>query len=367
VVGQPSRKLSRRREASESALAARFSFRSIVFLVVIFLGLLNLGGCGAYSGAPASFQAQTDSGSGSSGITGAVATQISQATPAPLEALPSSVAFGNVISGVAYAQAVALTNVGAADLTLTQVAVSGNGFDVSGISLPVTLAAGQSASISVTFESATPGSASGALIIASDAGGSPMMIALSATVGAPAVQLSASSSTVSFGSTSVGAATTQIVTLTNTGNSAVNIASIAAAGDGFAVSSAGNVTLAPNQSINIAVNFNPNAAGIATGNLIVFSNAPAVQVGLFGNGAASSQYSVAVSWSPSVSTVVGYYVYRGIGANAQLSKLSGAIVSTTAYQDANVASGQTYTYAVTAVDSNNNESALSTSASVTIP
>jgi fibronectin type 3 domain-containing protein len=64
--------------------------------------------------------------------------------------------------------------------------------------------------------------------------------------------------------------------------------------------------------------------------------------------------------------VVGYFVYRGAGPNPQLSKLSGAVNATT-YTDSAVVGGQTYTYAVTAVDANNVESVLSTTVTVTIP
>jgi fibronectin type 3 domain-containing protein len=120
--------------------------------------------------------------------------------------------------------------------------------------------------------------------------------------------------------------------------------------------------------VSVAVNFDPTEVGQATGNLVVTSNAPQVQIPLTGTGIAGAgpQYSVAVNWSPSTSTVVGYYVYRGTGTNPQLSKLGG-ILASTSYQDLTVLDGQTYTYAVTSVDSSGDESALSTSVSVTIP
>ncbi|MGC1188177.1 MAG: choice-of-anchor D domain-containing protein [Candidatus Acidiferrales bacterium] len=287
--------------------------------------------------------------------------------PVPVLATPSAVAFGNVLVGVNYTQTVLLSNVGSTDLIVTQVATTGNGYGATGISLPLQLAAGQSASLVVTFESTKPGGVFGTLVVASNAPASPMTIGLSATVGAALAQLTVSSSSVSFGNAPVGAATTQTVTLTNTGNSAVSISSVSAGGVAFAVNDAPEVTLAPNQSVTVAVNFSPTVTGLATGNLIVTSNAPPVQVGLSGNGAATTQNTVALSWNPSVSTVVGYYVYRSAPADNQLSKLTDAIVSSTSYQDSTVASGQTYIYAVTSVGSNNIESAFSTPVSVTIP
>jgi hypothetical protein len=290
-----------------------------------------------------------------------------QASPALPLVTPSPLAFGNVLAQVSYAQTVLISNVGSTDLTVTQIAASGTGFGVSGLSLPLTLLAGQSAPIAVTFESATYGSDSGTVAIASNAIGSPTTIGLSASVGAPYVQLSANPTSISFGNTTIGVGATQNVTLTNAGNSTVNISSASASGTGFMVGGVPAVTLAPNQTINVAVNFDPNAAGLATGSLAITSNAPQVQVALSGTGAAAGTYSVALNWNPSTSAVIGYYIYRGMGANPQLLKLSSAIVAATSYQDAGVAAGQTYTYAVTSVDSAGVESVLSTSVTVNIP
>jgi hypothetical protein len=276
--------------------------------------------------------------------------------------LPSPLAFGNVLEGVSYAQTLLISNLGSAALNVTQIAASGNGFGVSGISLPLTLLAGQSTSLTVTFESTAAGSASGTV-----AAGSPTTVGLSATSGPPSVQLSANPSSVSFGNASVGVGATQNITLTNTGNSTVSISSVSAAGTGFTVSGVPDVTLAPSQTVNVAVNFDPAATGLATGSLAVTSNAPPVQIALSGTGTAAGAPSVKLSWSPSTSAVIGYYVYRAIGADAQLSKLTGAIVPSTSYQDTNVAAGQTYIYALTAVDSAGVESALSTSVTVNIP
>jgi hypothetical protein len=291
----------------------------------------------------------------------------SPAVPAPPQATPSSVAFGTVAAGVTYNQTVLLSNVGSVDVTVTQVTASGSGFAVSPFSLPLTLTAGQSASLAIAFDSMTLGGASGALAVTSNATGSPTSIGLSATVAATTVQLSANSGSVSFGNSTVGVSTVQEITLTNTGNSAVSISSISAGNSVFTVTGNPNVTLAPNQSVSVALNFDPTAVGLATGTLVVTSNAPQVQIALSGTGVATPQYAVTLNWSPSVSTVIGYNVYRGTGVNPQLSILNNTMVSSTSYQDTTVAAGQTYTYAVTSVDSNNLESALSATVCVPIP
>lgn len=80
----------------------------------------------------------------------------------------------------------------------------------------------------------------------------------------------------------------------------------------------------------------------------------------------TNQHYVSLSWQPSPSVVVGYYVYRGASPDT-LSKLTGVIDTETSYTDYSVSSGQTYVYAVTAVDSEGVESATSNTVTVTIP
>jgi fibronectin type 3 domain-containing protein len=75
-----------------------------------------------------------------------------------------------------------------------------------------------------------------------------------------------------------------------------------------------------------------------------------------------------LNWQASTSpNVTGYYVYRANGATADYSKLVTTPVSGLNYDDATVVAGETYTYAVTAVDSSGQESAYSSPATVTIP
>jgi hypothetical protein len=77
-------------------------------------------------------------------------------------------------------------------------------------------------------------------------------------------------------------------------------------------------------------------------------------------------HSVNLNWVASTSVgVVGYYVYRGNrlgGTYAQIGFTGG-----TSYVDTSVLSGQTYFYAVTAVDGQNKESMRSTPAMAIIP
>ena len=102
--------------------------------------------------------------------------------PAPvLVVAPSSVNFGNVIVGSSSAQTVTLTGAGTASTTISQATVTGAGFSISGLTLPLTLSVGQTASFNVTFAPATAGSVSGNIALITNALGLAVNVALSGT------------------------------------------------------------------------------------------------------------------------------------------------------------------------------------------
>jgi hypothetical protein len=182
-------------------------------------------------------------------------------------------------------------------------------------------------------------------------------------------ELSPSSPTLTFGNVTVGSPTSQLVTITDVGTANVTISAVFATGTGFTASGGSHVTLTPNQSVTVSVNFDPTVPGGVQGNLSISSNAKnaTLQVGLSGTGVSDVVvHKVALNWQPSASAVIGYFVYRGASANG-LSKLGGSLDTSTSYTDSSVAAGQTYYYAVTSVDSSEVESAPSTPISVTIP
>jgi len=78
-------------------------------------------------------------------------------------------------------------------------------------------------------------------------------------------------------------------------------------------------------------------------------------------------HSVTLSWTPSTSVVVGYYVYRGTQAGGPYAKLNSTPLAAAPYNDSTVRSGLTYFYVVTAVDSNDIEGAYSNEVSATVP
>ncbi len=258
---------------------------------------------------------------------------------------------------------------GPGNITISGLAVMGAGFTMANGG-PTTLTAGQSVTVSVNFTPKVAGAAQGTLSVLSDAANSTMDIALTGTgVTGLSSQLQSSATSLDFGSLAVGNSVSQQITLTDVGTANITVTSVSPVGNGFSVSGGSNVTLVPNQSVTVTVKFAPVLTGSVSGNLSISSNASnsVLTVGLSGTAVAQAvTHHVALNWQPSTSSVIGYYVYRGISVNA-LSKLTGSIDPSPSYTDTNVAGGQTYFYAVTSVDANNIESSPSNQVSVTIP
>ena len=77
---------------------------------------------------------------------------------------------------------------------------------------------------------------------------------------------------------------------------------------------------------------------------------------------------MALGWTASTSSVIGYNVYRGtVTGGPYSSKLTSSPVASTQFTDTSVQSGQTYYYVVTSVNSSDVESAYSGQATATIP
>jgi hypothetical protein len=120
---------------------------------------------------------------------------------AQLMASPASLSFGSVTTGASGTQSVTLTNTGNSSVSVSQISVSGAGFSATGFALPVTLAAGQSTSFSVTFAPTTTGNLSGSVTVTSNATNSPSAISLSgsgAAAASPSVTLNWTPSTSSY-------------------------------------------------------------------------------------------------------------------------------------------------------------------------
>jgi Cep192 domain 4/Abnormal spindle-like microcephaly-assoc'd, ASPM-SPD-2-Hydin/HYDIN/CFA65/VesB-like, Ig-like domain len=282
---------------------------------------------------------------------------------------PASVSFGSVTSGVTNTQTVTISNPGTASLSVTQVSESGADFTYSGLTLPLSIAAGGSSTFTVSFDPTAAGTFSGTLTLANNSPTPSVSVALSGSGVAPVLQLGVSPASLSFGSVATGTSSSNTVTLTNTGNANVSLSSDSVTGTGFSVSGLGlPLTLTPGQSTSFSVSFAPTATGSVSGSVSIVSNASnsPLAIPLSGSGT-STAHSVTLSWTPSSSTFGGFNVYRSTVSGGPYTKLDASLITTESYTDTNVTAGQSYYYVATEVDASGNESAYSAQVSATIP
>jgi Abnormal spindle-like microcephaly-assoc'd, ASPM-SPD-2-Hydin len=188
-----------------------------------------------------------------------------------LSANASGLTFGNILVGSSASQAIALTNIGTASVNLSQVAITGAGFTVSGFNGAVTLAAGQSLSLNVSFAPATGGSATGSLSFVSSATNSPTTISLSGNGVQP--QISVIPASVSFGNVTVGVTNTQTLVISNPGTANLSVTQASLTGTGFSFSGlALPLSVSPGGSSAFTVSFTPASASSLSGNLTLVNN-----------------------------------------------------------------------------------------------
>jgi hypothetical protein len=222
-------------------------------------------------------------------------------TTPQLTVTPGTLDFGNVGLNAATTQPVTLSSTGTAPVTVTAAAVTGAGFSVSGVSFPLTLNPNQSTTLQVQFDPTTAGAATGQLSVRSDSstGGTAHVVLTGTGTVATSPQLTLSATTLSFGNDPVKHSATLPLTLTSTGTAPMTVSAATLSGTGFSQSGASfPVTLNPNQSVTLQVQFDPTTAGPASGQITINSNstsAPTVQVRLSGTGTVAATPQLTVS------------------------------------------------------------------------
>jgi Abnormal spindle-like microcephaly-assoc'd, ASPM-SPD-2-Hydin len=190
-----------------------------------------------------------------------------------LSVSPASLSFGNLATGSTSAQNVTISNTGNSSVSISQISATGTGFSTSGITLPLSLAAGQSTSFSVAFAPASVGSLSGSVTVVSNATNSPATISLSGIGVQP--QISVIPSSVSFGNVSVGVSNTQTITIRNPGTATLSVTQASLAGTGFTSSGLTlPLSVPPGGSSVFTVGFAPASASNFSGSVALISNTP---------------------------------------------------------------------------------------------
>jgi hypothetical protein len=192
-------------------------------------------------------------------------------TNAPAAAVnPGALLFNSQAVGITSpAQAVTVTNMGSAPLTISNVAATGDFSIQNGCSSVA--AAGGTCPIQVAFTPTATGNRTGTLSLTDNSAGSPHTISLAGAVGL--VSVSFSPATLAFPSTNVNSNFQQTVTLTNTGVLPLSITNVQISGP-FTQSGVCTYLVGGASCPNIQIIFSPTASGPATGALGITDNAP---------------------------------------------------------------------------------------------
>ncbi|MGA9061103.1 MAG: choice-of-anchor D domain-containing protein, partial [Terracidiphilus sp.] len=274
------------------------------------------------------------------------------AAPAPAPAITSAAsAAGTVNSGFSY------------QITATNTPTS---YGATGLPPGLTVNTGTG------LVSGTPTTAGTSIVtLSATNGGGTGSATLTLTISAAAPALSINATSVAFGDVALNTPATQSVTLTSTGTAAVIVNAATATGTGFTVSGATfPLTLSPNQTATLSVEFDPTSAGAVSGSLTITSNSStgtSDAVSLSGTGVL---LEVNLTWdapSGSPDPVAGYNVYRSPSGATAYQQLNTSAITQTTYVDTTIQAGQTYDYIVESVDASGVTSAPSNMASVTTP
>jgi len=288
-----------------------------------------------------------------------------------LSSSPGTFTFGTVPVGGSSTQSGSLSNTGTASLTISQASVTGSGFSISGLTLPLALAPSQVASYNVRFAPASAASVTGAVTFSSNAANTPATVSLAGTGASQSIgTLAAAPTSLAFGNVAVGSSSTKALTLTNTGTANVSITSSSLSGSGFSASNLPSSVLNPGASITLQITFAPSAAASSSGTLLISSNAsnPSLSIALSGTGTSVSvSHSVDLSWGASTPAVSGYNIYRSAVSGGPYSKVNSALIAGTAFTDATIQAGTTYYYVVRGVSSAGVESLPSNEVQVVTP
>jgi hypothetical protein len=210
----------------------------------------------------ATLSAETDQGTVSFALSGT-----GQAAAAQLEVTPPLVSFGGTTVGGHLAGAATFRNVGGSPLKIEAVQMPAPPFDATGVpAVGSTIAAGDSVTVSVSFDPTAEGSFGSEIGLQTTGGNHAIGLSGSA---ASAGALKITNERNDFGAVEVGHTATKSFTVTNTGGTTVTITkSKPPSGGAFAATSSlpEGTTIAPGETLTETVAFSPTAAGEASAN-----------------------------------------------------------------------------------------------------
>ncbi len=190
-----------------------------------------------------------------------------------VQVTPTSLNFGTATVGTTIAQSVSLTNTGNNTVNITKASVSSSQFSVSGLNLPLSLSANQSATFQVWFNPTSGGSASGNLTLQTNSGVSVGQVALAGTAIPIPPQASVTPTNLNLGTSTVGTTANAAVTVTNLGGSNLTVSLISVSAGPFGVSGVTTpLTITPGKAAAMNVSYSPTITGTTTGSITITSN-----------------------------------------------------------------------------------------------
>jgi hypothetical protein len=220
----------------------------------------------------------------------------SRAATQQLVCTPEKLRFGAITVGQSETQIMVLTNTGASSATVSTVTVGGTEFSVSGLSLPASLAAGQSVTFNVTFAPTAEGWTGwtkGTIKFSGTAGNVSAPLWLTGS-GVNSEIFTATPPNLAFGPVAVGSSVTLPVVLSNQRSRTQTLKGFQSVGSGFTVSGpAMPMTISPGQTVTLQVTFTPPTAVLSSGGVLI--TGPGLNIPLTGTGTTTSVGQLSIS------------------------------------------------------------------------
>src|SRR5580704_3414381 len=193
----------------------------------------------------------------------------SAASASSLTVSASSINFGSVNVGSSAQHQIKITNSTAFGVTITSVTLSGNYFAISGITAPLSLSSGVSATLTVSFAPKAAGTQTGKIVVQGRGITTALDVTLSGSGASSGetTSISVVPTSASLGSVPVGSSNSQTFTVTNRGTTTISVASEATSGTGFSMSGlADGAQIASGKTVPLTVSLSGNGV-TATGTL----------------------------------------------------------------------------------------------------
>jgi hypothetical protein len=287
------------------------------------------------------------------------------------ESVPGSVSALSCSSGSVTGAATVSCKVSVAGMAGTSgqtVSLSSNDVRVL-VPSSVTVAAGAT---SATFAASVQAALQALTVtLSATSGGATKTFAINLSATVPTLKLQSTS--VPFGDVKDGSPSYQSVTLTDSGLYMLTISAGTLTGTGFTMSGVKfPLSIMPGDTSSLEIEFDPTTPGASDGSVTLTSNSSTgttSTISLSGTGETVS-YAVNLTWdapTDSSDAVAGYSVYRAISGSSTYELLNSSLDATTAYTDATVQDGTSYSYYVESVDDEGIHSVPSNTYTVPIP